>query len=81
MKQRRSMHALGNYHALVWKEGDWFVSRCVEIEIASQGKTKQKALDNLREAIELLLEDCGNTTAQSTTFDQLELHRLGAFAM
>lgn len=28
------------YHALVWKEGGWYVARGVEIEVASQGKTK-----------------------------------------
>lgn len=28
------------------------------IEVCSQGKTVEEALDNLREAIELYLEDC-----------------------
>lgn len=43
--------------ALVWQEKDWHVAKCVEIEIASQGKTKQEALDNLIEALELYFEN------------------------
>jgi len=41
------------FTAVVWKEGDWYVAQCREFEIASQGETKQQALDNLSEAIEL----------------------------
>lgn len=46
-----------NYQALVWKEGKWYVARCLELEVASQGRTKKEALVNLREAVELYLED------------------------
>lgn len=44
-------------HALVWKEGDWYVSKGLEIKVASQGKTKKEAIKNIEEAIELYLED------------------------
>lgn len=44
-------------HALVWKEGKWFVAKAVELELASQGKTKEEALKNLEEAAELYFED------------------------
>jgi predicted RNase H-like HicB family nuclease len=44
------------FSASVWKEGDWFVAQCLEVDIASQGETVQKALDNLREALELHFE-------------------------
>jgi len=43
--------------ALVWKEKDLYVAKAVEVEVASQGKTKKEALDNLKEAIELYFED------------------------
>ncbi len=43
--------------AVVNKEGDSFVSWCPELDIASQGDTVEDAVDNLREAIELYLED------------------------
>ena len=41
------------FTAVVWQEGDWFVAQCREVDIASQGKTEQESLDNLREALEL----------------------------
>ncbi len=43
--------------ALVWKEGDLYVAKSFEVELASQGKTKQEALRNLKEALELYFED------------------------
>ena len=44
-------------HTIVWKEGKLFVAKFLELEIASQGKTKQEALKNLKEALDLYLED------------------------
>ena len=43
--------------ATVVADGDWFVARCVEVEVASQGRTIEEALANLREALELYFED------------------------
>lgn len=65
-----------NYHALVWREEKWSVARCVEMELASQGKTKQEALDNLKEALELLLEDEKKGLIKHPTFYDLELQPL-----
>lgn len=42
--------------ASVWPEGDWYVSQCLEIDVASQGKSEKETLDNLREALELHFE-------------------------
>lgn len=42
--------------ALVWKEANLFVAKSLEVEIASQGKTKKEALANLKEALELYFE-------------------------
>ncbi|MDE0068143.1 MAG: type II toxin-antitoxin system HicB family antitoxin [Caldilineaceae bacterium] len=39
-----------------WKEGDWYVSRCEELEVASQGRSVGEAIDNLQEALQMLLE-------------------------
>lgn len=41
---------------IILKEGKWYVARGIEVEIASQGKTVEEALANLREAFELWLE-------------------------
>ena len=45
------------FAATTWREGDCFVSQCLEIDIASQGKTEEEALANLREALELHFEE------------------------
>ena len=44
------------FTASVWREGDWWVSQCLEVDVASQGKTEEEALANLREALELYFE-------------------------
>lgn len=41
------------FTASLWKETDWYVAQCVEVDIASQGKTKAEALANLAEALKL----------------------------
>lgn len=45
------------FTAAVVRDGEWYVARCLEIEVASQGETIEEALANLREAIELYFED------------------------
>ena len=44
------------FAASIWKEGDWYVSQCLEIDLASQGETEMEALANLTEALELYFE-------------------------
>jgi predicted RNase H-like HicB family nuclease len=44
------------FSATVWREGEWFVSQCLDVDVASQGRTEEEALDNLREALELHFE-------------------------
>lgn len=44
-------------HTVIWKEKDIFVAKFLEIELASQGKSKKEALNNLKEALDLYLED------------------------
>lgn len=44
-------------NALAWKEDNLFVAQCLEVDVASQGQTKKKALANLEEALELYFED------------------------
>ena len=40
----------------IWREGKWYVSRCEELEIASQGRTFEEAQKNLEEALGLFFE-------------------------
>ena len=40
------------------KRRKWFLSSCPLLDVHSQGATKRKALDNLREALRLFLVTC-----------------------
>jgi len=42
---------------IVWKEDDYYISQCLNVEVASFGKTIEEAIQNLVEAVELYLED------------------------
>ena len=44
------------FTASVWREGDWYVAQCLEVDVASQGRTEEEALENLREALALYFE-------------------------
>lgn len=41
------------YNVVVQKEEKWYVAKCLDNSIASQGKTIEEALENLKEALEL----------------------------
>jgi predicted RNase H-like HicB family nuclease len=41
---------------LIKKEGSQYVSLCVELDVASCGKSKTEALDGLKRAIETYIE-------------------------
>ncbi len=42
---------------VVWKEGKYYVAQCLNIDISSFGESREEALTNLDEAINLYLED------------------------
>jgi predicted RNase H-like HicB family nuclease len=44
------------FAATVWREGKWYVSQCLEVDVASQGESEEEALRNLKEALELYFE-------------------------
>ncbi len=44
-----------DFTASVWREGEWYVAQCREIDVASQGETESEALKNLGEALHLYL--------------------------
>lgn len=48
---------------IVWKEGEFYVAQCLNVEVSSFGKTKEEALSNLQEALELYFEDIPLTEA------------------
>ncbi len=42
---------------IVWKEGDFYLAQCLNVEVSSFGDTKDEALKNLQEALDLYFED------------------------
>ena len=46
-------------HAVFQNDGEWFVARCLDFPVTTQGKTFAAAQRNLREAVELYLETWG----------------------
>ena len=45
------------FTVIINKESKWYVAHCVELGVVSQGKTIEDAQKNLKEAVELYLED------------------------
>lgn len=45
------------YNVVIQKEEEWYVAKCLDNSVASQGKTIEEALNNLKEAIELYNEN------------------------
>ena len=73
MKKEKSVLPEKGLNALVWKEGKIFVARAVEIELASQGNSKEEALNNLKEAIHLYFDDEDSPTNKIKPLNNLEL--------
>ena len=61
------------FAAKVWREGKWYVSQCLEVDIASQGETEAEALDNLKEALELHFEPPQATRPRAVRLIEVEV--------
>ena len=46
-----------SFQAIILKEEDIYVAKCPEVGTVSQGQTVEEALENLKEATELYLEE------------------------
>ena len=42
---------------IIKKEGKWYTAWAVDVDIVTQGKTIEEAIKNIKEAVELYLED------------------------
>ena len=56
------MHPKLNIHPqyftfITWKEDKYYVAQCLNVDVSSFGKTHEEAMENLKEAIDLYLED------------------------
>jgi len=55
---------------LVWREEDMYVAKEVVTGVTSQGRTLEEAIGNLREALELYLEEVPEATERIETVNR-----------
>ena len=46
-----------SFKYIITKEGKFYISRCLNVEVSSFGKTIDEAKSNLKEALDLYFED------------------------
>ncbi|MBU0545573.1 MAG: type II toxin-antitoxin system HicB family antitoxin [Proteobacteria bacterium] len=46
-----------SFKYVVYQEDKYYVSQCLNVDVASFGETVKESVDNLKEAVELYLED------------------------
>jgi predicted RNase H-like HicB family nuclease len=51
------------FTVVITLEDDWFVAQCVEVDVASQGRSIEQAIANLREALELWFDGAPQSEA------------------
>jgi predicted RNase H-like HicB family nuclease len=61
---------------IIKQEEEWFVATCLENNIASQGKTIDESIANLKEAIALYYEDEKEEEMNSSQNDQIYITTL-----
>ena len=65
------MKNLRHFTAIIEREDDMYVALCPELDIASQGKTVEKARSNLKEAIELFFDTASKREIRERLHDEL----------
>ena len=48
----------------ITKEGKYFVAQCLDVDVSSFGETEDKAIEGIREALELYFESTGPNIEQ-----------------
>jgi predicted RNase H-like HicB family nuclease len=77
------MSAPQTFTAAVHREEDWYVAQCLEVDVASQGRTIDEALANLAEAAALYLEEVDDPAQYVTSTPLVTLCRskIGSWAV
>ncbi len=57
--------------AIIEREGDGYVALCPELDVASQGDTIEEARKNIREAVELVLEQASSQEISERLHDEV----------
>ena len=61
------------YNVMIQKEEKWYVAKCLDNNVTSQGKTIEEALKNLKEALELYLQNEEIVQPKETYLTTLEV--------
>ena len=61
------------FTAVVSQEDECYVAQCQEVDVASQGESQEKALNNLREALELHFDEPRATVIPSVQTLEIEV--------
>ena len=61
------------FTANLWREGDWIVAQCIEIDVASQGRTDEESLANLKDALVLHFSEPQATVVPTLRTVEVEL--------
>ena len=62
---------------MIRKGEKFFVALCPELDVVSQGRTKEEALENLKEAVELFIEEIGvpeGASSEDATITRFVVH-------
>ena len=62
--------------AIIEREGDGYVSRCPEFDVASQGATANEARENLQEALTLFFETASPTEIDRRSRNEVHVIRV-----
>ena len=62
------------FTASISQDGELFIAQCLEIDVASQGKSEDEAIDNLKEALELYLEPPQPTVMPKLRKFEISIH-------
>ena len=70
------MHSVA---CLVKRESNQYVSQCVELDLASCGKTKREAIEGLKNAIDAYIEYMSSEMRDKEIYRPVPLHELRNF--
>ena len=64
------------FTSVVWREGNYYVAQCLNVDVSSFGKTKVLALKNLKEALSLYLEGKSQVDIKGIEAPSLEVQHV-----
>ena len=73
MAKKGAINMSIKYNVMVQKEENWYVAKCLDNNVASQGKTIEEAMKNLKETLELYAQDEKTIQQKETFFTTLEV--------